>query len=246
MNQQGKAKVFKELHEKGAPLVLRNVWDAGSAKAVAEAGARALATGSWSVAAAHGFSDGEKIPLSLVLANLERIVSGVDLPVSLDFEGAYSVAPEGVAKNIRAVTEAGAIGINFEDQVIGAKGLHDLELQCERIASARDAASGVGLDLFINARTDVYLQTKPADRSEQHLAEVIERGVAYTKAGASGFFVPGLGDAATIETICKAVSLPVNIMLMDDSFTVQELADLGVSRISAGPQPYREAMLTLT
>ena len=245
MTQQEKAKMFKDLHVKGSPLILTNIWDAGSAKVVAKNGAKAIATSSFAVAAAHGFRDSESCPLELVIANLERITKIVELPVSLDFEAGYSTTPEGVGETIALVIQAGAIGINFEDQIIGGEVLYSIDEQCERIAVARAAATSLDLDLFINARTDVYLKNRPAEQTEQHLKEVIERGNAYAKAGASGFFVPGLLDTATIETLCKQVDLPINIMLMDKDLKPEQFAPLGVARISTGGFPYQVAMKSL-
>ena len=114
-NQQQKAEVFRSLHVKGAPLVLFNVWDPGSAKAVTSAGAKAIATSSWAVAEAFGFSDGEHIPLELVMGNLRRIVDVTDLPVTIDLESGYGDDPEAVAKTVALAIKAGAIGANIED-----------------------------------------------------------------------------------------------------------------------------------
>ena len=99
-DQRSRADEFRRLHVAGDPLVLFNAWDAGSARAVAAGGARAIATGSWSVAAAHGYTDGEALPIDLAIGNLERIVRAVELPVTIDFEGAYAVDPDGAAANV--------------------------------------------------------------------------------------------------------------------------------------------------
>src|SRR5215510_8447224 len=118
------ANIFNDLHIKGNPLILFNIWDAGSARAIEEAGAKVIATGSWSVAAANGFDDGEKIPLDLVFANLERIAGSVDVPVTLDFEGGYATNIAELKENISNLIAAGGIGINFEDGIVGGDGLH--------------------------------------------------------------------------------------------------------------------------
>ncbi|MGZ8353042.1 MAG: isocitrate lyase/phosphoenolpyruvate mutase family protein, partial [Allosphingosinicella sp.] len=158
MSEQGdKARTFAALHRPGDPVILYNAWDAGSAQAVAEAGAKAIATGSASVAAAYGFQDAEALPLELALANAGRVVKAVKLPVSIDFEGAYGAEPEAVAANMKRLADTGAIGCNFEDQAIGGEGLHPLEAQAGRIRAARAA---VGPDFFINARTDIFLKTR--------------------------------------------------------------------------------------
>ncbi len=129
MNQAEKAKAFGALHQKGNPVVLYNIWDAGTGKAVSDAGAKALATGSWSVAAAQGYADGEKIPLEALVATVRSITAANDLPLSVDFEGAYSTEKAGAAANAARLIDAGAVGINFEDQVVGGSGLHPIDKQ---------------------------------------------------------------------------------------------------------------------
>lgn len=246
MNLIHKAQAFEALHRKHDPLVLFNAWDPGSAQAVARAGARAIATGSASVAAAHGFKDGEALSLDLALANLERIVGSVELPVTLDFEGGYAVETDRLAENVRRVIAAGAVGINFEDQVVGGEGLHDAAVQCARISAIRDAADGEGVPLFINARTDLFLKAKPPQHDEAMLDAAISRSRSYSGAGASGFFAPGLREEGMIRTLCAESPLPVNILMYPDAPSRKTLADCGVARISHGPFPYIEAMKALT
>lgn len=242
-----RAKVFAGLHIKGDPLLLFNIWDAGSAQIVAALGAKALATGSWSVAAAHGFGDGEKLPFDLVIANIQRIVAvaGDDLPVTLDMEGGYAQDPDGLKANITAIIEAGAVGINFEDQIVGGEGLYNIEAQSARIAVVREAAEQSGVPFFINARTDIYLKAKPADHNAAHLEEAIARGQAYAKAGASGYFPAGLGDSDALHKLCEVSALPINVMMRPGVPSPKELAALGVARISYAAGPYRQAMEAL-
>lgn len=236
------AKAFAALHVKGNPLVLFNVWDAGSAKAVEEIGARAVATGSWAVAAANGFEDGEKFPLELAIANLERIVKAVDLPVTLDFEGGYATEPAQLKENTIRVLDAGAIGINFEDRIVAGSGLYPVDEQCSRIRTIREAADEAGIPLYINARTDVVLPLEMSTHNEDHLNEIIERARAYAEAGASGLFAPGLVNPDFIGRLCEALPVPVNILIWPGVPSSAELADLGVSRISYGGASYRMAM----
>lgn len=243
--QAEKALKFAEMHQPGDPLVLYNIWDAGSAKVVETAGARAVATGSWSIAAAQGFDDGEKLPLEIALMTARRICQTVDLPVSLDFEGAYAIGPTAVGTNVTLALKQGIVGINFEDQMIGGKGLHKLEDHAKRIAGAREAATSYAVPLFINARTDVFLKESNQDWHAGLMPQVLERLEAYTSAGASGFFVPGLQDPDLIGRICEASEIPVNVMITSKGLSVAELADLGVARISHGPGPYRQAMRDL-
>jgi 2-methylisocitrate lyase-like PEP mutase family enzyme len=243
--QRERADIFRDLHVKGNPLILFNIWDAGSAKAIEEAGAKAIATGSWSVAAAHGFDDGEKLPLDFALANLERVVVSVNAPVTIDIEGGYARDQSELKENIKKVIAAGAVGINFEDQVVGGQGLYTIEDQCARIEAIREAVEQTSIPLFINARTDVFLKTYPAKHDEAQLDEVIRRAAAYARAGASGLFAPGLRDAEFIKKLCELSPIPVNIMVLPDTPPTRELAKLGVARISYGPGPYRQMMEAL-
>ncbi|ANY20305.1 Methylisocitrate lyase [Tsuneonella dongtanensis] len=235
-----KVKAFRALHVPGNPLILFNIWDPGSARAVAEAGAHALATGSHGVAEASGYLDGEKFPLGSVLENLRRIVSVSELPVTLDLEAGYGSNPDEVGRSVAAARDAGAIGINMEDRLPGEAGVLPVAEASARIAAA--AASG----LHVNARTDVYRDIKPADYAPSLVESAIERSKAYADAGAGSLFVPFLGDHSTIARICKSSALPVNIMWAPGRGTRDELAGLGVARISYGGGPWRAAMDWLT
>ncbi|KQS02094.1 phosphonomutase [Sphingomonas sp. Leaf357] len=232
-------RTFKALHVPGDPVILYNAWDVGSARAVADAGAKAIATGSLSVAAAQGFDDGEAMPLELALAGAARIAGAVSLPVTIDFEGGYAVDPDDVGENVARLAATGAIGCNFEDQVIGGEGLHPVEIQAARIAGARRAA---GEAFFVNARTDIFLQAERETHSERMVEAAIVRAQAYEAAGASGFFAAGLADPALVEMLCAGTDLPVNVIPLPGGPDVGTLAAAGVARISYGPRPYR-AML---
>ena len=236
MNQTEKAQQLARLHVPGKPLVLFNIWDAGGAKALQEVGASAIATGSWSVAAAQGYADGEQIPLDLVERIAERICSSTTLPVTVDFEGGYATAPEALLANVQRMVAAGAVGINFEDQVVGGTGLHEIEVQRQRIAAIRAGVPNV--PLFINARTDLFLQAASGADHGKLIAEAMARADAYASAGASGLFLPGLIDADLIARMCEHTAMPVNIMMKEGAPTIAELAQLGVARVSFGPGPY--------
>ena len=230
---------FARLHVAGQPLVLFNIWDAGSAKAVAKAGASAIATGSASVAMANGFGDGQELPLELALENARRIASAIDLPVTVDFEGAYSDDPATGARNIARLAETGAVGCNFEDQIVGGEGLHSIPAQSERIAAARAA---IGPDFFINVRTDLFLKAPQETHNETMLDEAIERVRSYAAAGASGFFVPMLGNLDYLARLSSASPIPVNFMTYPGCPSIAEVAATGVARISYGPFPHMELM----
>lgn len=231
---------FAALHVPGDPLILYNIWDPGSALAVAAAGAKALATGSHPVGDATGYGDAHKVPLDYVFDNARRIMAAVDLPLSVDFEGAYSTDPGDGAANVADLKATGAVGCNFEDQVVGGEGVHPLDAQVARIRAIRDA---VGADFFINARTDLMIKEK----DEGTLIErVIERGKAYADAGASGFFVPRIADPGHIERVVREVPLPLNAIAFPGAPDKKIWAEAGVARISHGPFPHKALMAKLT
>lgn len=235
-SQIEKTEQFAALHKRGDPLILFNIWDVGSAQAVTKAGAKAVATGSLSVAGAQGYEDGEKIPFNLVIANAARIAIATVLPVSLDFEGGYVDHPESFASALRTVFETGVVGINIEDQRIGGDGLRSVSEQSARIAAA--AKTG----LFVNARTDLFIKA-PADAHDDALVgQALERAAAYADARARSFFVPMLTDGNLLSDLCARSPLPINVMMKAGLPDHAALAQLGVARISHGPSPWRSAM----
>ncbi|SDC63405.1 isocitrate lyase/PEP mutase family protein [Ruegeria marina] len=246
MSQISLAESFAALHRPGAPLILYNAWDAGSARAIAKAGARAIATGSWSLAAAQGYADGQQIPLEFALQILARITASVDMPVTFDFEAGFAERRVNLATNTERVIAAGAVGVNFEDRHMGGAGLLPIGEQAERIGTLRHAAEATGVPLFINARTDVFSQgSKPADHPAL-MKEALARARAYAEAGANGLFVPGLVTAELIGALCEETILPVNIMQTGSAPDNATLARLSVARISHGPAPWITAMNRVT
>ena len=233
---------FHALHCADRPLVLVNVWDVGSARVVADAGAAALATSSWAVAAAYGVADGQVLSFDDLLAITSRIVRAVDIPVSVDAEAGYAEDEATMVANMARLMELGVAGINLEDSIIGTEGLRAPEEQASRIAAVRRHARSSDCDLFVNARTDLFL--RPGGDPGAKLDETIVRGQAYVAAGASGLFVPGLSDPAAIRRLCDVIDVPVNIMVTGP-VDVLSLYALGVRRISQGPGPYRSAMAAL-
>jgi 2-methylisocitrate lyase-like PEP mutase family enzyme len=232
---------FAALHVAGDPVILFNVWDAGSAVVAEKAGAKAIATGSASVATAHGVDDAEGLPLDLALANAARVVASTSLPVSIDFEGAYAVDPERAAYNVARLAATGAIGCNFEDQRVGSdpRTMHDVAEQAARIAAIRWET---GPAFFLNARTDIFLIARPDTHDDAKVDAAIARGHAYAEAGASGFFVPGLADLRLLERVCKAVPLPINFMAFPGAPSARDVAATGIARISHGPFPHMLAL----
>lgn len=237
--QAEQADNFHRLHQRGAPLILFNAWDAGSAIAIGRSGAEAIATGSWSVAAAHGVSDGEALTLAEVLANASRIARAVDLPVTIDFEAGYGRTPSEVGDAISQLIQTGVVGANIEDRFIDRPGLRPVDEQFARLEAARDAAERASIPFFINARTDVFLNTSADLHSEALVSEALSRAHAYAEAGASGLFVPGLVNDTLLALVCRESPLPVNVMMISAAPSVSRLAEIGVARISHGPAPYR-------
>jgi 2-methylisocitrate lyase-like PEP mutase family enzyme len=237
-SQAEKAARLRALHVAGRPLVLFNIWDVGSARAVEVAGARALATGSWSVAKANGFADGEHVPLELAIANAARIVAATELPVSVDLETGYGADAEAVGRTVDRAIAAGAVGCNLEDSIPATSGLRAVDEQAARIRAARRAGSGIGSAHFINARTDVFFQGPAAEHDVSMLEAALARGRAYADAGADGLFVPGLVDLKLIERLTARSPLPVNIMMGSATPSLRLLAGAGVARVSHGPGPF--------
>jgi 2-methylisocitrate lyase-like PEP mutase family enzyme len=244
-DQTRRAEDFHALHIAGNPLVLFNIWDAGSAKAVATSGAKAIATGSWSVANANGFADGEHLPLAFAIENLRRIVGATHLPVTIDLESGYGVTPEAVGESVNLAIGAGAIGCNLEDSFPANGKLREIDDQCNRIRRVRQNAEAANIRFFINARTDVFFQGPAEQHDDAMIAEAIARSRAYAQAGADGLFAPGLANITLIAHLAEASPLPLNIMAGDLTPPLRVLAEHGVSRVSHGPRPYLAAMKAL-
>jgi 2-methylisocitrate lyase-like PEP mutase family enzyme len=244
-DQTRKAEQFRALHIPGKPFVLFNIWDAGGANAVAAGGAKAIATSSWSVAHANGFSDGEQIPLTLAIENLRRIVQATDLPVTIDLESGYGDSPEAVGETIGLAINTGGAGCNLEDSFLANGKLRKTIDQVDRIRRTRQTADAAGIPFFINARTDVFFQRPPVEHDDAMVTEAIERARAYAEAGADGIFAPGLVDLTLISRLARASPLPLNIMVGDGTSPLRVLAEHGVARVSYGPGPYLLAMKSL-
>ena len=245
MTTTEKFEQFLGHHQPGNPIILYNCWDAGSAQKVAEAGGVAVATGSKPLAMAQGYADGENIPFKAVLHTVGQIAQAVDVSVSIDFESGYAGSDHQLlAEHTTQLLSAGIVGVNFEDQRIEEGGVYDLETQVQRISTIRKAAVQTEAPLFINARTDLFLQEKDRSRHADLVAEAISRGQAYQQAGADGFFIPGLLDLKLISEVCAQVNLPVNVIKFPDAPSNQELATQGVARISYGPFAYVKLMNT--
>jgi len=235
---QAKALQLGALHRGPRILVLANAWDAASARIFEVAGSHAIGTTSAGIANTLGRADGQRIGRYQMLEVVKRIASVISIPVSADMEAGYGDTPEAVADTARAVMEAGAVGMNFEDALGQEENvLADVSLQVERIQAIREAAASAGIAFVLNARTDVFLRAvgEPATR----LDDAIRRANAYRQAGADCLFVPGVIDRETIARLAKEIAGPINILAVAGSPPVAELEKLGVARVSVGSGPMR-------
>lgn len=232
-----RAAEFHTLHSAPHILVLPNAWDAPSAALMADAGAKAVATSSAAVAWAHGYADGDTLPVDKLLTTISEIARVLSVPLTADIEGGYSDDLETVARTVAAVIDAGAVGINLED------GRRDPELHARKVEAARKAADRSGVRLFINARTDIFL--KRLIEGEAALEEALRRAELYRAAGADGIFVPFANDPKLIATLASSIALPLNIMGWAGVPTASELEALGVRRLSSATHLFRAAFAPL-
>ncbi|MHA7306865.1 isocitrate lyase/PEP mutase family protein [Arthrobacter sp. TMN-49] len=221
-----KTTLFSSLHKAHQPLRLSNVWDVASALIAEAAGAQAIATTSAGVAWSLGIPDGNQLNRARAVDAVARIVKAVKVPVTADIEGGYADSPEGVSLTVTEILNAGAVGINIED------GNSTPEQFAEKIVAARKAANHLGMELFINARTDVFLFGNGTE--EEQIEDALKRAGLYVNAGADGIFVPGASSGAVIGALVEGVSVPVNVMVGPGSLAVSELGRLGVARVSLG------------
>lgn len=237
--QREKAEELRRLHAAPEPLVLVNVWDGASARVVAAApGCRALATASWSIAAARGLPDGEAVSREAMLESVGVVARATELPVTADLERGYGDA----RFTVEGALEAGAVGCNLEDSD-GAGGLWPAEEHAAVVAAARSAGDAAGIPLVINARTDVYLED--VIPPEERLLAALERGAAYLDAGADCVFVPGVRDVTTIEALVRDMGGPISVLAGTGGPSLAELARIGIARVSYGPGPQGVAMAAL-
>ncbi len=226
--QSEKAEFFRTLHRGSEILVLPNAWDCASARIFEQAGFPAIATTSAGIAFSLGYSDGERIPQDLMLATVGQISDSVQIPVSADLEAGYG----DVAKTTAGLIAAGAVGLNLEDMDHESQALTPIPAQIEKIATIRRVATGLGINVVINARTDVYLAEigETAARFER----ACQRLQAYIGAGADCVFLPGVADENIIHRVVETLKFPLNILAGAKSPTILRLRALGVARVSVG------------
>ena len=224
--QADAAATFHRLHQGPDLLVLANAWDAGSARLIESLGAAAIATTSAGVAWSHGYPDGDALPLDLLLASVRDIARAISVPLTVDFEGGYAPDPAGVGLAVARLIDAGGVGLNIED------GNNPPDALCARIEQAKAAGARAGVNLFVNARTDVYLRGLVPEPAQ--VAETLARAARYRDAGADGIFAAGISDPKEITEVAAGVGLPLNVLARVGLPPAAELKALGVRRLSAG------------
>jgi 2-methylisocitrate lyase-like PEP mutase family enzyme len=219
-------KLFRALHAGPDLLILPNAWDAGSARVIEHAGAKAIATSSAAVGWAHGYPDGQLLPFETLLSTLDEIVRIVRIPVSADIESGYAATAAEIEKTIARVVGVGVVGINIED------GTSPPDLLCAKIERAKTVAARAGVDLWVNARVDVFIRKQAT--GEAAFDETVRRAALYREAGADSIFVPALVDGEMIARMVPRVGLPFNALAWPGLPDAARLASIGVRRLSAG------------
>jgi 2-methylisocitrate lyase-like PEP mutase family enzyme len=238
---QEKADRLRQLHRAASILVLPNAWDAASAKIFERAGFPAVATTSAGIAASMGYADGERIPRDEMLAVVARIVKSVAIPVTVDLEAGYASTAEEMRDTTQQLLLTGAVGMNLEDGLReGAMPLVQTSHHAEKIKVVREVCHVSGLDLVINARTDIFL--KCVGDGANRLAHAVHRGNAYLRAGADCVFVPGMTEPETIFELTQQINGPVNILAVSGTPCIKELQRLGVARVTFGSGPMRATL----
>ncbi|HEY5365053.1 MAG TPA: isocitrate lyase/phosphoenolpyruvate mutase family protein [Casimicrobiaceae bacterium] len=235
-NIAAKRRAFRQLHQSGC-FVIPNPWDAGSARFLQGLGFKALATTSSGFAWSRGRSDGG-LSREAVLEHLRDIVAAADLPVNADFESGFASDPQGVAESVRLAIETGVAGLSIEDATgDAAHPLHDVDVAVARLRAAREAIDKAGGDTLLVGRAENFFVGR-AD-----LDDTIARLKAYAAAGADCLYAPGIRTRAQIEAVVAAVApKPVNLLVGSPSeFTLQDIAALGVRRVSVGGALARSA-----
>jgi 2-methylisocitrate lyase-like PEP mutase family enzyme len=229
-NFASKTATFRALHQRAGAFVIPNPWDVGSARLLASLGFEALATTSAGLAFSLGRPEG-RLSQEEVLAHCRAIADATPLPVSADLEKGFGDSPESVAETIRVAAETGLAGCSIEDHT-GRRDdpIYDATLAVERIAAAVEAARGLGREFVLTARCENFLWERP------DLDDTLRRLQAFEAAGADVLYAPGLRDLEAIRTVCAALKKPVNVVmgLPGAAFTVRDLTEAGVKRISVG------------
>jgi 2-methylisocitrate lyase-like PEP mutase family enzyme len=228
-----KYQLFHQLHHQPTGFVLANAWDLSSAQFIQAAGAKALATTSWGIAASLGLVDGENISFQTQLALVKSLTKHIHIPLTVDIESGYSNDPLKISQNVLALARLGVVGINIEDSNKDTNALRSIEQQCTIISEIKKVLNENGFgSLFINARTDTFFV------SDRPFQATLERAKAYQNAGADGLFVPGLTNIEQITSLTNAIDMPLNVMAMSNFNSAKAAFAGGAKRFSLGNSLY--------
>lgn len=233
--QEQKAQQLHKLHHSGRMLVLPNIWDPLSSVLLESLKYQAIATASASISFTNGYKDGEFLPFENLLINLQNIVDSVSIPVTADIESGYAANDLELAENIKRIIATGVVGINIEDTDKKTGKMLPIEVQSAKIRLIRKVASEMGISLFINARTDVYIHSDTFDTAQSKLDETLKRGFAYKAAGADCFYPIVMKTEHDIQSTVETLKMPINILTLPGIPDLQWLNDIGVARVSLGP-----------
>ena len=239
-----KAATLLSLHHGGRLLILPNVWDPMGARILQAKGFPAVATASAAISASLGFHDGERIKRDTLMEIVGRIARSVDVPVTADIESGYARSLSDLEETIRAVIDAGAVGINIEDGLEDGGSLRPVDDQCERIAAVRAFATRQGLHLVINARIDSFYVSSVFANSDDAMEDAVLRAKAYAQAGADCVYPMGPGDEKTVRTLRARIASPINILGSANAAPLSVLESIGVNRVSFGPFVLRALLRT--
>ncbi|MFL7013029.1 isocitrate lyase/PEP mutase family protein [Enterovibrio norvegicus] len=228
---------FLELHQQDTPLLIGNVWDASSANIVSRLGFSAVGTSSAAIAYTLGYEDGENMPFNELLFMVERISRVVCVPLTVDLEAGYGETADDIAANILQLAKLGVVGINLEDSKVinGKRTLLDADDFSLTLSRIRSALNHANIDMFINARADALIM-----KTDDALAQTLDRATRYEAAGANGLFVPYLRAEQDITAVVAHTALPVNVLCVPELPDFATLASCGVKRISMGDFAYEK------
>lgn len=243
--QKEKALKLYALHHTGKLLILPNIWDTLGALLLESLQFPAIATASASIAFSNGYNDGEQLPFSEVLIRLKQIAQSVDVPVTADIESAYATTDTQLRENIELLLDTGIVGINIEDTNTGSHSLFPLDEQCNRIRIIREVAAERDIPFFINARTDVMIHGKLFSGEEAKFEEIIKRGLAYKEAGAGCFYPILMKNPEDLKRLVKTIDFPINVLTFPGIPPLKKLEELGIARVSLGPNYLKLALKTM-
>jgi 2-methylisocitrate lyase-like PEP mutase family enzyme len=238
--QAAKAEIFRHQHLDKKLLILPNIWDTMGARLMEITGFPSVATASVSVAISNGFADGENIPFDQLLTVVRKISESVNLPVTVDMERGYAESISQLKENIHLLIEHGAVGINLEDSRPDHKSLCNTDEQCRKIEAVRETGVQTGVPIVINARTDCFF-LKITDAFTQ----AVQRAMAYKSAGADCVYPILMNNYDEISQFISSVNMPVNVVLLKPVSDLKRLEEIGVARVSVGPQLLNHVLSTM-